>query len=106
MNIKETASSETMEWSVKAAVMAWELGQEMKAPNFQNHAMTRLFAAISRTHECPQFTTHLLDYVILRHIDYEVGEMKNAVEDLIIRNWGDRSIIDHGHQKDWHEKIC
>jgi hypothetical protein len=37
-----------MDWSVKAAIMAWELGHELAAPAFQNHAMTRHFAALAR----------------------------------------------------------
>jgi hypothetical protein len=49
MTTKEVASSATMDCSVKAAILAWDLAREMKAPEFQNHVMTRLFAALSAT---------------------------------------------------------
>jgi hypothetical protein len=43
-------STDTLVWCVKAAVLAWKLGQHLEAPKFQNHAMRRLFAASSVMH--------------------------------------------------------
>jgi hypothetical protein len=102
MDIKQKVSPSTMEWSVKAVVMAWELGEEMKSPNFQNHAMTRLLAAFSREHERPQLTPYLFCYVIFLN---DTSLVRNAVRDLIMRNWGDGSIVDHANKRRWKSFI-
>jgi hypothetical protein len=102
MRIKKKVSPSTMEWSVKAAVLAWELGEEMKAPDFQNHAMTRLLTALFREHEHPQLTPNLYDYIF--YMDNPCP-IKNAVEDIIIKNWGDGLIMDYTDRSAWKFSI-
>ncbi|KAF2825144.1 hypothetical protein CC86DRAFT_407373 [Ophiobolus disseminans] len=56
---------------------------------FQNHAMRRLFAAYTR--ELPSFQ---LDGDFLQWIKDSGLKVREFFEDLVIRNWGNSSIID------------
>jgi hypothetical protein len=70
-----------MVWCVKAAVLAWKLGQHLEAPRFQNHAMRRLFAVYTR--DVPRFTT-TGDFLQLTRDGCR--NVNLFFEDLIVRN--------------------
>jgi hypothetical protein len=84
--------SKTMDWCVKASILSWNLGYYLEAPRFQNYAMRRLFSAYSRPGLDKKTSSTVFDYVK----DTSSGDsLTQFFEDLIIRNWGDTSIIDH-----------
>jgi hypothetical protein len=45
---RDSRVNSTMDWSIEAAVLAWEIERRLGSPMFQNDAMERLFAAFSR----------------------------------------------------------
>jgi len=95
----------TMDWAVKAAILAWFLGDELQMAAFQNHAMTRLFAALARSSEKPQLTPTLYDCASQSD---EYSHLEIAVQHLAIRNWGDASIVDQEDLEDlegWASRI-
>ena len=89
----------TMDCPVKAAILAWLLGEELCVPEFQNHAITRLFAALARQSEHPQLTPGLYSFVCGNA--EESGELTCALEDLIVRDWGDASVVDQEDLTEW-----
>jgi hypothetical protein len=92
-------SADTMVWCVKAAVVAWKFGQHYEAPRFQNHAMRRLFAAYTRDSPRFRITGDFLQWT------RDGRENVNLFfEDLIVRNWGDDSLIDAEHEI-WSQQI-
>ncbi|KAI4638578.1 hypothetical protein J4E93_009878 [Alternaria ventricosa] len=100
----EIARTDTMEWAVKAAIMAWLLGGELSVPGFQDHAMTRLFAALARQPEQPQLTPDLFGFV-RRTSEGLGGNMASALADLTIRSWGDAAVVGQECMHAWASKI-
>ena len=79
-------------WCVKAGILAWKLGHRLESPKFQNYAMKRLFAAYTR--ERPSFQ---IDGDFLAWTRDSGTALREFFEDLVIRNWGDESLIDSEH---------
>lgn len=80
------SSADTMVWTIKAAWLAWRFGSFLGAKQFQNYAMTRLFKAYERQN--PKAT---VDVDICQD---STGPVRMFFEDIAIRNWGDRSVVD------------
>ncbi|KAI4677386.1 hypothetical protein J4E81_010960 [Alternaria sp. BMP 2799] len=108
---------DTMEWTVKAAVLAWSLGKELRVPGFQNYAMRRLFAAFSRPSERPLLTPAL--YECVKKLDFRLylgdlasrsewkdkGPLERALGAIIIRNWGDTAVVDQEELESWSDLL-
>ena len=88
-----------MDWAVKAAILAWLLAYELSLPGFQNYAMTRLFAALSRRSETPQLTPALCKSVW--DLIEESCEIDRALADMVVRNWGDAAVVDQADLSEW-----
>lgn len=117
LDMCESHGKDTMEWTVKAAVLAWSLGQELHVPAFQNYAMTRLFADFSRPSKRPLLTPALYECVsILDRGSFErlligglaaklewkhKGHLERAMDVTIIRNWGDAAVVDQEDLESW-----
>ncbi|KAI4702657.1 hypothetical protein J4E89_010379 [Alternaria sp. Ai002NY15] len=113
LDMCESHGKNTMEWTVKAAVLAWSLGQQLNVPAFQNYAMKRLFAAFSRPSERPLLTPTL--YECVKRLDHRFpfmglasftdwnnkGPLARAIDVTIIRNWGDAAVVDQEELKSW-----
>ena len=93
----------TMDWAVKAAILVWLLGDELRVAEFQNYAMARLFAAFTRPSEKPQLTPALYDYVFA--ISNMTSKLDTAMEHLVVRNWGDASVVDQEDLQLWISRI-
>ncbi|CAN9232094.1 unnamed protein product [Alternaria alternata] len=93
----------TMDWAVKAAILAWLLGDDLKVAEFQNYAMARLFAALTRPSEKPQLTPALYDHVFV--ISDMTSNLDTAMEHLVVRNWGDASVVDQEDLQLWISRI-
>jgi hypothetical protein len=81
-------------WSLKASILAWLLGQNLQAVTFQNHAMARLFAALSRNgrnHPKPQINVNLIRFV---HRAARCTALHYILDDFVVRNWGDKSAVE------------
>ena len=94
---------ETMDWAVKAAMLAWLLGYELELREFRNYAITRLFAALSRKSEQPQLTPDLCK-AAWRNTE-EPGEIDRALADMVVRNWGDAAVVDQADLSEWVDVI-
>jgi len=118
LDMCESYGKDTMEWTVKAAVLAWSLGQQLNVPAFQNYAMKRLFAAFSRPSERPILTPALYECVskldrsnpiqrlLMRVQDSKrrwgcKGHLERAIDVTIIRNWGDAAVVDQEDMESW-----
>ncbi|KAH6865466.1 hypothetical protein BKA58DRAFT_389545 [Alternaria rosae] len=103
----------TMEWTVKAAVLAWSLGKELRIPTLQNYAMRRLFAAFSHPSRRPLLTPALyrcvekldrccfIESLASRRKWKDLGPMERALDVTIIRNWGDTAVVDQEELDTW-----
>ncbi|KAI4605120.1 hypothetical protein J4E83_010856 [Alternaria metachromatica] len=96
-----------MDWTVKAAILCWQLGASLGAKGFQNYAMERLFEALSRPLLQP-----LTANLILRTCDVEkvgavhgTSPLQRLIQDVIVRNWGDDTIVQHGDQEQWSDTL-
>lgn len=99
----DVAPRPRVDWSIKAAIASWELGAVLRAKNFQNYAIKRLFEAFSRPLSQP-LTPALLAYVFQLHKEsFAEGssQLQQLVQDVVVRNWGDVTIIDHTDQGLW-----
>ncbi|KAI4909091.1 uncharacterized protein J4E92_010699 [Alternaria infectoria] len=115
LDMCESYGKDTMEWTVKAAVLAWSMGKELQVPSFQNYAMKRLFAAFSRPSERPLLTPALYEYVKKLEFRLYLGDMafrsewkdkgplERALGVTIIRNWGDKAIVDQEELESWSD---
>jgi len=98
-----TDRKDTMEWAVKAAILAWLLGHTLQIPGFQNYAMERLLAALARKSEQPQLTLALCEFV-WRNLDSS-DVLDWVLMDLVIRNWGDAAVVDLADLDQWFSFI-
>jgi hypothetical protein len=92
-----------VDWPIKAAVASWELGATLRAKNFQNYAIKRLFKAFSRPLSQP-LTPALLAYIFQLHKEsFAEGssQLQQLLQDVFVRNWGDATIIDHTDRERW-----
>ena len=96
-----------MSWAAKAAILCWELGASLGAKGFQNYAMERLFEALSRPLAQP-----LTANLILHTYDVEnegtyhgTSPLQRLIQDVIARNWGDDTIVQHGDQETWSDTL-
>lgn len=108
---------DTMEWTAKAAVLAWALGKELRVPSFQNYAMRRLFAAFSRPSKRPLLTPALYKYgrkvgrywfigsLASREEWRDKGPLERALGVTIIRNWGDSAVVDQEELEPWSDLL-
>ena len=100
-----------MDWSIKAAILAWDMGRYVGCLEFQNYAMGRLFAAFSRSTPPPSLVTADVFGYIQAHRDETsyIGrtatELCDFFEDLVVRNWGDSAVLHHGDQGKWSEVL-
>jgi hypothetical protein len=99
-------SSDTIGWTVKAAILAWQMGQHFDCNDFQNYAMERLFAAYSQPHTRP-ITGEVFEYVLRDQIDSfsPIDVFEHFFEDIVVRNWGDKLIIDHQDNRSWSKVL-
>ncbi|CAI9626348.1 unnamed protein product [Alternaria burnsii] len=95
----------TMDCAVKAAILAWFLGDELQVAAFQNHAMTRLFAALARSSEKPQLTPTLYDCASRSSQSDKYSHLEIAVQHLVIWNWVDASTVDQEDLEGWDSRI-
>ncbi|KAI4605106.1 hypothetical protein J4E83_010842 [Alternaria metachromatica] len=108
---------DTMEWTAKAAVLAWTLGNDLRLPEFQNYAMKRLFAAFSRPSKRPLLTPALYKYgqkvdqhwffgsLASRSKWMDKGQLEQALGVIIIRNWGDTAVVDQEEMESWSDLL-
>lgn len=87
----ENNGPHTMPCYAKAALYAWNLGNYLEAPEFQNYAMRRLFCAYSSPHINPM-SPKILNCVEIYPTNYGI---KRFFQDYVLRNWGDDSKIHH-----------
>ena len=92
-----------MDWAVKAAILCWDLGASLGAKGFQNYAMERLFEALSRPLSQP-----LTANLILHASDVKnerafrgTSPVQRLMQDVIVRNWGDDTIVHHAARNTW-----
>ena len=78
-----------MPWRVKAAIQAIIFATSYRAPKFQNYAMKRLLCAYSRIDPANKVTDSLWIYID----DTESDVLKKFCQDVVIRNWGDWSMV-------------
>ena len=98
-----TDRKDTMEWAVKAAILAWLLGEKLQVPGFQNYAMERLLAALARTSEQPQLTVALCEFAWENTVS---SVLDSVLRDLVVRNWGDAAVVDQANLADWFSLMC
>ena len=90
---------DTMDWAVKAATLAWLLGDELSVYGFRNYAMERIFAALARKSEQPQLTPDLCKFA-WGHTDESVC-LERVLMDMVVRNWGDAAVVDQANLAGW-----
>jgi len=95
---------DTMDWAVKAATLAWLLGDELWVLGFRSYAMERLFAALARKSEQPQLTPDLCEFA-WGHTS-ESGCLDWVLMDLVVRNWGDGAVVDQADLAHWFSVMC
>ena len=100
-----------MAWSIKAAILAWDIGRYVGCLELQNYAMGRLFAAFSRSTPPPSLVTaDVFAYIQagrneISFIGRTAAELCDFFEDIVVRNWGDEAVLHHGDQKQWSEML-
>lgn len=101
LNAATDVPERSMSWCVKGAILSGKLALSLSAPRFQNYAMSRQFDAFSRT--TPAATRIGADVYkfVLEWNGTNRWTMPLFIEDLIVRNWGDSTIIDHGDEAMW-----
>ncbi|KAI4909078.1 uncharacterized protein J4E92_010686 [Alternaria infectoria] len=93
-----------MDWAIKAAFACWELGASLRAKNFQNYAMKRLFEAFSRPLSqllVPQLLQHT--YFFCKRFPRASWQLQHLIQDIILRNWSDETVVNH--RGDWYPII-
>ncbi|KAI4675432.1 uncharacterized protein J4E84_010026 [Alternaria hordeiaustralica] len=103
LTMYNTDRKDTMEWAVKAAILAWLLGDMLQIPGFQNYAMERLLAALARKSKQPQLTLALCLFVWGYTDSSDVLDW--VLMDLVIRNWGDAAVVDLADLDSWFSFI-
>jgi hypothetical protein len=88
-----------MVWRIKAACLAYELGYDIGAPAFQNYAMGRLFRAYQV--DTPKVEVSPAMY---RWSKSKVPMVHIFLEDVILRNWGDKDVVNH-ELEEWSAEI-
>ena len=98
---------DAMDWAIKAAVLCWELGASLGAKNFQNYAMERLFEAFSRPLSRPLTVFLFLHtYLVGNEENFHcISPLQRLIQDVIVRNWGDDTIVQHGDQEIWSDTL-
>lgn len=94
-SIPTPSKPQGLPWCVRDGVASWVLGRFLEASRFQNYAMRRLFSAYAR----PQLVAGVplnLFFIVKRH--FEAKQLTQFFEDLVIRNWGDTSIVNHNDE--------
>lgn len=96
-----------MDWAIKAAVLCWELGASLGAKNFQNYAVERLFEALSRPLSQPLTVFLLLHTYEVDNEDdwHSMSPLQRLIQDVIVRNWGDDTIVQHRDQEIWADTL-
>ncbi|KAF1850396.1 uncharacterized protein K460DRAFT_390910 [Cucurbitaria berberidis CBS 394.84] len=94
LEITSASSTNVMVWAVKAAWLSWYLGAHLEAPQFQNYAMTRLFDAYER--QDPKAT---VDFDLWTISNRSLPKVALFFEEMVIRNWGDTSVVDHTREE-------
>ncbi|CAN9124163.1 unnamed protein product [Alternaria sp. RS040] len=92
-----------VDWLVKAAIASWKLGATLHAKNFQNYAIKRLFQAFPRPLS-RSLTPALFAHIFQLHKEsFAEGssQLQQVLQDVVIRNWGDATIMDHTDQERW-----
>ncbi|KAI4909142.1 hypothetical protein J4E85_011614 [Alternaria conjuncta] len=95
---------DTMDWAVKAATLAWLLGDELCVDGFQSYAIERLFAALARKSQHPQLTPDLCEFAWGHTSEFACLDW--LLMDLVVRNWGDGAIVDQADLPHWFSVIC
>ncbi|KAF2870066.1 hypothetical protein BDV95DRAFT_619881 [Massariosphaeria phaeospora] len=91
-------SREIIPWTVMAAVVAWRLGNDIETPAFQDHAMRRLLQAYAQA----QRPVHVnAIFVVYNRIKCPGSLLCRFLEETAIRNWGDRSVVNHEDPTWW-----
>jgi hypothetical protein len=91
--------SNIMDWRVKAAILACDVGACLEAPLFQNYAMQRLFDAYSNSNTTSSVLAFMLE------VANQCDKLQIFLEDLAIRNWGDESIVFDHNDKAWSQLL-
>jgi hypothetical protein len=65
---------------------------------FQDHAVARLFAALSRDHQKPYIEVKLLSCI---HKCASGTKLQCILEDFVLRNWRNKSMVSHGDKDAW-----
>lgn len=84
-------TSSSMNWSMTAAVLAHHLGRYIEAPWFQNYAMVKLVQAYDAAEPRVMITPDVLTNTSPSPL------LNMFFEDILMRNWGDKSVIHHEH---------
>ncbi|KAF2870058.1 hypothetical protein BDV95DRAFT_595627 [Massariosphaeria phaeospora] len=89
-------------YPIKAALVAWHLGDRLESPRFQNYAMTRLSHALNHKLPTPQASAR-----ILYHLSFLGSHWMplRFFEDFLLRNWGDWTVIERGDAQDWADLL-
>jgi hypothetical protein len=72
-----TQPEDTMDWSIKAAVIAWQVGSHLLSAEFQDYAMQRLFAAYSRHHT--PLTAQIFEFIVKDRIGTQLSTNLEAL---------------------------
>jgi hypothetical protein len=91
--------SNVMDWRVKAAFPACDVGACLEAPLFQNYATRRLFDAYSNSNTTSSVFAFMLEEA------NRCDKLQMLLEDLAIRNWGDESIVFDHNDKAWSQLL-
>ncbi|KAF2654830.1 hypothetical protein K491DRAFT_748567 [Lophiostoma macrostomum CBS 122681] len=80
-----------MSSQAKAAIGVIMLGHCLEAPRFQNHGIRRLYAAFSDPGSANKIHTATFYYI---RNQFRAESIAPLLEDIVVRNWGDESIVE------------
>lgn len=98
-------TGKAMDWTCKAAILSWEIGRARDCPDFQNYAMERLVAAHSRPTK-RALAAQTIDFVWSRQTLSRTQDMLGVFfQDLVVRNWGDETVVSCVHLEIWSKHL-
>jgi hypothetical protein len=89
-DLTPTIDGPSMSWRIKAAILVVVYGHSLTAPKFQNYGIKRLFNAFSRPGSAIKLETATFNFIMKSGL---TSRIKSLVQDIVIRNWGDESIV-------------
>ncbi|KAF2870065.1 hypothetical protein BDV95DRAFT_595634 [Massariosphaeria phaeospora] len=102
----ESSEGQSMSYFVKAGMLAWKLGEYLEAPRFQNHAMIRLFHALSCTDNDWWINADMCKMAMHNSAGNSArNTLGELFEDILMRNWGDKTIIERDDSEKWRQML-